>query len=45
MNAETFETWLEEHLLPTLEEGDIVVLDNLNVHKSPRVVEILAKKN
>jgi hypothetical protein len=25
MNAETFETWLEEHLLPTLEEGDIVV--------------------
>jgi hypothetical protein len=45
INAETFEIWLEEHLLPTLEEGDIVVLDNLNVHKSPRVVEILAKKN
>jgi transposase len=45
MNAETFETWLAEHLLPTLEEGDIVVLDNLNVHKSPRVVEILATKN
>jgi len=45
MNAESFEIWLAEHLLPTLEEGDIVVLDNLNVHKSPRVVEILAKKN
>ena len=45
LNAKTFEAWLEHHLLPTLEEGDIVVLDNLNVHKSPRVAEILAKKN
>ena len=45
MTAETFETWLEQHLLPTLEEGDIVILDNLSVHKSPRVAEILAKKN
>ena len=45
MTAETFEAWLEQHLLPTLEEGDIVALDNLNVHKSPRVAEILAKKN
>ena len=36
MNAETFEASLEDHLLPTLEEGDIVVLDNLNVHKSPK---------
>jgi len=45
MNAETFEAWLERHLLPTLEEGDIVVLDNLKAHKSPRVAEILARKN
>jgi transposase len=44
MNAETFETWLEQHLLPSLEEGDIVVLDNLPAHKSPRVAEILARK-
>jgi transposase len=44
MNAETFEDWLEQHLLPILEEGDIVVLDNLKAHKSPRVAEILAKK-
>ena len=44
MNAETFEAWLEHHLLPTLEEGDIVVLDNLKAHKNPRVAEILAKK-
>jgi transposase len=45
MNATTFETWLEHCLLPTLEEGDIVVLDNLKAHKSPRVAEILARKN
>ena len=44
MNAETFEAWLEHHLLPTLEEGDIVVLDNLKAHKSPRVAEILVRK-
>jgi transposase len=45
MNAETFEAWLEETLLPALEDGDIVVLDNLSAHKSPRVAEILARKN
>jgi transposase len=28
-----------------LEEGDIVVLDNLKARKSPRVMEILARKN
>jgi DDE superfamily endonuclease len=44
MTAETFEAWLDHHLLPTLEEGDIVLLDNPSVHKSPRVAEILAKK-
>ena len=44
MNAQTFEAWIELHLLPTLEEGDIVVLDNLKAHKSPRVAEILARK-
>ena len=45
MTAAMFEAWLERHLLPTLEEGDIVVLDNLQAHKSPRVAEILATKN
>ena len=35
MNAETFEAWLEHHLLPTLEEGDIVVLDNLKGSQKP----------
>ena len=44
MNAETFEAWLVEYLLPSLQEGDIVVLDNLQAHKSPKVAEILARK-
>ena len=45
MNAQTFEAWLEQHLLPTLEEGDIVALDKLRAHKSPRVAEIPARRN
>ena len=45
MNTQTFEAWLEHDLSPNLEEGDIVVLDNLKAHKSPRVAEILGKKN
>jgi len=45
MNAETFEAWLEHHLLPTLNEGDVVVVDNLKAHKNPKVTEILARKN
>jgi transposase len=44
MNAATFAAWLVEHLLPNLEEGDVVVLDNLQAHKSARVAEILARK-
>lgn len=44
MNAETFEAWLVGHLLPSLEEGDIVILDNLQAHKSPKVAQILARK-
>jgi transposase len=45
MNVQTFEAWLEHSLLPTLEEGDVIVVDNLKAHKSPRVAEILARKN
>ena len=45
MNAATFEVWLEHCLLPTLEEGDIVVLDNLKAHKSPRVAEVAGQEN
>lgn len=33
MNGERFRAWLEQFLAPTLQEGDIVVMDNLSSHK------------
>lgn len=34
MNGEAFSAWVEQALAPTLTAGDIVVCDNLNVHKN-----------
>jgi transposase len=39
-----FLKYLEEVLLPELWEGAVVVMDNLSVHKSPKVKELLASK-
>jgi transposase len=36
INREAFEAYVEQSLLPTLRPGQIVILDNLAVHKSPR---------
>ena len=36
-----FETYVEHFLLPTLQRGQIVVMDNLQVHKSGRVKELI----
>jgi transposase len=33
LNGAIFQAYVEQQLAPTLREGDIVVLDNLNVHK------------
>jgi transposase len=35
MNRRIFETYVETQLAPTLEKGDVVILDNLPAHKSP----------
>jgi transposase len=35
MNRAIFETYVEKELAPALNEGDIVVMDNLAAHKSP----------
>jgi hypothetical protein len=32
MNAETFEKWMKDDLLPSLSEPSIVVLDNASYH-------------
>ena len=35
MNGEMFDLYVETQLVPTLREGDVVILDNLSSHKSP----------
>lgn len=35
MDALTFRAYVEQVLVPTLQPGDVVVLDNLAVHKDP----------
>lgn len=39
MNADAFDVYVEQVLVPTLRGGEIVVLDNLSSHKHPRVAE------
>ena len=41
-DTEAFVTYVGEVLCPTLRRGDIVVMDNLAVHKSPRVAALVA---
>src|SRR4051794_34188119 len=40
-NAATFQTYVEEVLVPELHEGDVVVFDNLTAHLGPAVVEAI----
>jgi transposase len=37
VNAQSFLTYVEQFLLPTLKPGDIVVMDNLSSHKGKGV--------
>jgi transposase len=39
-----FDTYIETQLAPTLSKGDVVILDNLAVHKSERAAECLKKR-
>lgn len=41
MNAETFRTYIREILLPTMRAGDILVMDNLSVHKDAEALRLL----
>lgn len=40
-NGAVFEGYLREMLLPALREGDVVVMDNLSVHKSETVRDLI----
>jgi transposase len=41
INGESFATYVEQILCPTLRQGDIVVMDNLGSHKSARVRRLI----
>jgi transposase len=41
MNREAFDVYVETQLAPTLAPGDVVILDNLSAHQSPRAAAAL----
>ena len=41
INGKIFLSWVEQHLLPTLRVGDIVIMDNLSSHKVKGVAEAI----
>lgn len=44
MDAEAFVLWVEQVLSPCLEPGDVVVMDNLSVHKAEAVAAAIAAR-
>jgi transposase len=44
IDGAAFDTYVRTQLAPTLTRGDVVILDNLNVHKSPRAAKALSER-
>ena len=44
MNREAFLVYLDKVLCPTLQEGDLVVMDNLSAHKGEAVAKLIEAK-
>jgi transposase len=44
MDRRIFETYVETQLAPTLDEGDVVIMDNLAAHKSRRAEKAIRDK-
>ena len=44
MDGSTFDAYIRTQLAPSLGRGDVVILDNLNVHKSPLAAQALAER-
>ena len=42
-NRDLFERWLEQCLLPQLQPGDVIVIDNASFHHSQAIEEIVAQ--
>jgi transposase len=45
MNTEAFQWYITEQLAPTLRPGQIVVVDNLSVHKAARIRQALEARH
>jgi len=43
VNADVFEAFVEQVLVPVLQPGDLVILDNLSSHKRQRVRDLIEK--
>jgi transposase len=41
INRDLFDACVETQLAPTLPKGDVIILDNLSVHKSPKTARTL----
>ncbi|MCI0557236.1 MAG: IS630 family transposase [Nitrososphaera sp.] len=41
MNGSVFRTYVEQNLAPTLQRGDVVIMDNLPAHKVSGVVDLI----
>lgn len=41
MNREFFDLYVETQLAPTLQRGDVIILDNLAAHKSPNAAKVM----
>ncbi len=44
MDRDAFDTYIATQLAPTLCPGDVIILDNLSVHKSAKAADILREK-
>ena len=42
-NADLFNVWLEQELLPTLSKGSVLIMDNAAFHKSAKTKELIEK--
>jgi transposase len=43
MDGELFLAWIEQGLVPVLEKGDVVIMDNLATHKVAGVLQAIEK--
>lgn len=44
-DAALVEAWMQQHLLPLLHEGQVIILDNASFHRKAPLRALLATKN